>query len=229
MGSETCRAVEAADDMELVARIGRDDDLTDLSSRGVEVAVEFSTPSSVMANVEACIASGIHTVVGATGLGDDDMDRLSEAARSAGLGVLVAPNFSLGAVLMMRFAQQAARFYERAEIVERHHEKKLDAPSGTAARTARLMSEARGSRFEAGERSDASSLGDDVDGIGIHSLRLPGSVAHQEVMFGAPGETLTIRHDSIDRVSFMPGVLQAIRKVRELEGAVVGLENILDL
>lgn len=231
MGSETCRAVEGADDMQLVARLGRGDDLQGLSSAGATVAVEFSTPSSVAANVRACIDQGIHVVVGATGLGEDELKGISKAAHSADLGVLVAPNFALGAVLMMRFAAQAARFYDRAQIVERHHEKKLDAPSGTAARTARLMSEARGGAFDGatGEQTVDGSLGGELDGIGIHSVRLPGSVAHQEVLFGAPGETLTIRHDSIDRTSFMPGVLHAIRKVSELRGAVVGLENILDL
>lgn len=205
MGSETCRAIEGRDGMELVARIGRSDALD--AVRDADVAVEFSTPRSVLGNTRFCIESGIPTVVGATGLGSDELEELGTLAAERRIGVLVAPNFALGAVLMMRFAQQAARFYDKAEIIERHHEAKLDAPSGTSVRTAALM-------------------GKDVP---IHSLRLPGSVAHQEVIFGGAGETLTIRHDSLDRTSFMPGVLRAIEQVSSLDGLVVGLENLLDL
>lgn len=229
MGSETCAAIDGAEDLELVARVGSKDDVGSMSASGAQVAVEFSTPSSVAANVHSCIEQGIHTVVGATGLDERAVESIDRAARSAEVGVLIAPNFALGAVLMMRFAAQAASFYEWAQIVERHHEKKLDAPSGTAARTARMMADARGKPFSTGGRNETveGSLGGEISGIGIHSLRLPGSVAHQEVILGAPGETLTIRHDSLDRASFMPGVLHAIRKVGELRGATVGLEKIL--
>lgn len=213
MGSETCRAVEAADDLELVARVTRDDDLNDLVRSGTEVAVEFSTPATVGDNARFCVSNGIHVVVGATGLAPEDLSRL-EAAAKRGTGIFVAPNFAFGAVLMMRFSAQAARLYERAEIVERHGVHKLDAPSGTAARTASLIAEARQ---------------DDSGSVPIHSLRLPGSVAHQEVIFGGTGETLTIRHDSLDRASFMPGVLLAIREVGSMPGLTVGLEALLDL
>lgn len=230
MGSETCRAVDGADDLELVARVGRGDDLGILSESDCDVAVDFTTPSDVEANVHACISSGIHSVVGTSGLDDEALKRLESAADGA-VGVLVAPNFALGAVLMMRFAEQAARFYDWAEIVERHHEKKLDAPSGTAARTARLMAAAKKGGFSTSSSRGTVDgvLGGTVDGVTIHSLRLPGSVAHQEVLLGAPGETLSIRHDSLDRSSFMPGVLHAIRKVPDLRGVTVGLEAILDL
>lgn len=215
MGSESCRAIEAEDDLELVARIGRGDDIGTIEDTGAEVAVEFSTPDSVFDNSIACLERGIHVVIGATGLTDDQLNQLGEAAERKGIGVFVAPNFALGAVLMMRFSEQAARFFDRAEIVERHHDKKLDAPSGTSLRTAEMMRRARGH--------------DEATEVAIHSLRLPGSVAHQEVIFGGTGETLTIRHDSLDRTSFMPGVVLAVRKVQGLRGLTVGLENLLDL
>lgn len=205
MGSTLCDAVEADDDLELVARIDQDDPLETLVDAGVEVAVDFTTPCVVKDNVLFCLDNGIHAVVGTTGLSGDDLEGIR--TRTGRANAFVAPNFALGAVLMMQFAAQASRFYEHAEIIERHHEKKLDAPSGTALRTAALMD------------GDPS----------IHSVRLPGLVAHQEVQFGAPGETLTIRHDSIDRVSFMPGVVLAVKQVAGLSGLTVGLENLLDL
>jgi 4-hydroxy-tetrahydrodipicolinate reductase len=230
MGAAACDAIEAAGDLELVARVGREDPLERLVEASAEVAVELTTPSSVADNSRFCVENGIHTVIGATGLTDDDLSGLDAAAREQGVGVFVAPNFALGAVLMMRFAAEAARYFEWAEIVERHHEKKLDAPSGTSLRTAALMNEARSGEWGVG--SDEGSLpgarGGDAEGIRIHSLRVPGSVAHQEVVFGAPGETLTIRHDSLDRSSFMPGVLLAVRKVASLRGVTVGLEKLLD-
>lgn len=231
MGSETCRTVEAADDLELAARIGRTDPLDLLVEKGCDVAIDFTTPSNVEDNVRTCLERGIHTVVGTSGLDQDALGRLEAAAGEAGVGVLVVPNFALGAVLMMRFAQQAARFYDWAEIIERHHEKKLDAPSGTAARTASMMSEAKEGGFthSAGTASVEGALGAKVDGVTIHSLRLPGSVAHQEVILGAPGETLSIKHDSLDRTSFMPGVLLAIRSISDRPGLTVGLEALLDL
>lgn len=205
MGATVCEAVEADDDLELVARVDEDDPLQVLVDAGSEVAVDFTTPSVVKDNVLFCLDNGIHAVVGTTGLTDTDVDDIRSHTVKA--NAFIAPNFALGAVLMMHFAAQASRLYDHAEIIERHHEKKLDAPSGTALRTASLME---------GEPA-------------IHSVRLPGLVAHQEVQFGAPGETLTIRHDSLDRVSFMPGVVLAVKKVGELDGVTVGLENLLDL
>jgi 4-hydroxy-tetrahydrodipicolinate reductase len=214
MGSEACKAIEADPDLSLSAGLTREDDLSALLEAGTEVAVELSTPSSVEANTRFCLENGVHVVVGATGMKTETIDELGAAAERSDLGLLVVPNFALGAVLMMRFASLAAPYFSWAEIVERHHEKKLDAPSGTALRTAAMMDLAP--REGEGE-------------IPIHSLRLPGSVAHQEVLLGAPGETLSIKHDSIDRISFMPGLLLAAKKVASLRGAVVGLENVLDI
>jgi 4-hydroxy-tetrahydrodipicolinate reductase len=230
MGSETCRAVDADGDLELVARVGRGDDLEALSDAGAEVAVEFTTPESVKDHALWLCEAGIHAVVGTTGLTPEALTEIAERRSRTGANVLVAPNFALGAVLMMSFAAHAARYFDAAEIIERHHEKKLDAPSGTSLRTAELMSE-RGAKWNAGgdaAGSPAASRGGDHLGVRIHSLRLPGSVAHQEVVFGGRGETLTIRHDSVDRTSFMPGVLLAVKRVGSLDGLVVGLENLLD-
>lgn len=207
MGTVTCGAVERDDDLELAARIGRNDSLDRLSD--ADVAVDFTTPQAVKDNVRACLEHGVHVVVGTTGLSDDDVGEIEQWARKHGRNVFIAPNFARGAVLMMWFAQQAARHFAAVEIVERHSEKKLDAPSGTSKRTASLMR-------PGGE-------------VPIHSLRLPGSVAHQEVIFGSPGETLTIRHDSVDRASFMPGVLLAVKNVASLDGVTVGLERLLEL
>ncbi|MGI8775523.1 MAG: 4-hydroxy-tetrahydrodipicolinate reductase [Actinomycetota bacterium] len=228
MGSEACRAITSDDSLELVARVGRDDSLSEALDGGPDVMVELTMPDSVLVNTRACIDGGAHVVVGATGLKDADLEALDAAAKEAGLGVFVAPNFALGAVLMMRFAAEAARFYAAAEIIERHHEKKVDSPSGTSLRTAELMRDARGAVFDA-VATDDDARGHDASGIRIHSVRLPGSIAHQEVLFGAPGETLTLRHDSLDRASFMPGVLLAVKKVPELRGVTVGLEHLLDL
>lgn len=230
MGSETCRAVDADPELDLVARVGRDDPLESLVSARAQVAVEFTTPDSVKDNVRFCLSHGIHCVVGATGLSDADLEDVRGWTGAA--NAFVAPNFALGAVLMMAFAASAARHFDTAEIVERHHERKLDAPSGTALRTARLMNDARGGRpwvSKQGSETVPGSRGGDAAGVRVHSLRVPGSVAHQEVVLGAPGETLTIRHDSIDRTSFMPGVVLATKRVAELDGLVVGLENLLDL
>jgi 4-hydroxy-tetrahydrodipicolinate reductase len=195
------------------------------------VAVDFTTPEAVKDNVRYCIDRGIHVVVGTTGLTEDDFAELKTWADGSKANVFVAPNFAVGAVLMMGFAAAAARHFETAEIVERHHEKKLDAPSGTAVRTARLMSEERGRPWSlpATQKAAGDARGRDLEGVRIHSLRVPGSVAHQEVILGAPGETLTIRHDSLDRSSFMPGVLLAVKKVGSLPGLTVGLERLLDL
>ncbi len=232
MGSEVCRAVEADDDLELVARVDHDDELAVAVEAGTDVAVEFTTPASVKDNVRFLLEHDIHVVVGATGLDDSDLNEVKAWAEASKANVFVAPNFAIGAILMMRFAAQAAPHFDGAEIVERHHEKKLDAPSGTAQRTARLMNEARqrpwGVLPEHHEIVEASR-GGDLSGVRVHSLRVPGSVAHQEVVLGASGETLTIRHDSLDRSSFMPGVVLAVKKVAGLGPLTVGLEHLLDL
>jgi 4-hydroxy-tetrahydrodipicolinate reductase len=229
MGSEVCRAVEAEDDLELMARVGRRDSLDSLS--GADVAVELSTPESVKDNVLQSLRRGLHVVVGATGLSPADLAEVEAAASGSESRILVAPNFAVGAVLMMRFAAAAAPHFDAVEIVERHHERKLDAPSGTALRTAALINEARPHREGSPENvSSAPRRGTDAGGIRIHSLRLSGSVAHHEVVLGGRGQTLTIRHDSIDRSSFMPGVLLAIRGVGDLPAPLtVGLEHLLDL
>lgn len=229
MGAETCRAVDADDELDLVARVGKEDPLERLVKSGVQVAVDFTVPGAVKDNVRFCLDKGIHVVVGATGLSDADLDEIRGWAGTA--NVFVAPNFAVGAVLMMRFAAEAAAHYESAEIVERHHERKLDAPSGTALRTARLMNERRRGAWQPvlGDESLKGARGGDASGVRVHSLRVSGSVAHQEVILGAPGETLTIRHDSLNRTSFMPGVVLAIKRVGSLDGVTVGLENLLDI
>jgi 4-hydroxy-tetrahydrodipicolinate reductase len=235
MGSEAVRAVEAADDMELVAALGRGDELTALTEAGAQVAVELTHPDAVMGNLEFCVRHGIHGVVGTTGWTDE---RLAEVrgwlAASPGTGVLIAPNFGIGAVLTMRFAQAAARFFESVEIVELHHPGKADAPSGTATRTAQLVAAAR-REAGLGDQPDATTSaldgarGADVDGVPVHAVRLRGLVAHQEVLFGGDGEIFTIRHDSMNRASFMPGVLLGVRRVGERPGLTFGLEHVMEL
>ena len=233
VGREVCRAVEAASDMELVAAVDADDSIDDLVSRGASMVVDFTHPDVVMGNLEFCIDHGIHAVVGTTGFDDGRLAQLRAwLERAPGTGVLVAPNFSVGAVLMMRFAQEAARFFESVEIVELHHPEKADAPSGTARRTAQLVAAAR---LAAGSPPipDATSTaldgarGADVEGIRVHGLRIRGLVAHQEVILGGLGETLTIRHDSLDRASFTPGVLLGLRTIGSRPGLTVGLEQFL--
>jgi 4-hydroxy-tetrahydrodipicolinate reductase len=233
MGAEVCRAVESARDLELVAAIDLGDDRE--AAEGAEVIVDFTHPDAVMDNISWCIDRGIDTVVGTTGFTEERLDQLRKSlAEHDGVGVLVAPNFSIGAVLMMRFAEQAAPFYESAEVIELHHPGKADAPSGTAANTARKIAAARTAAALA-EPPDATvqelpgARGAEVAGIRVHGVRLRGLVAHQEVLFGADGETLTIRHDSLDRVSFMPGVLAAIRAIGTRPGLTVGIEAILGI
>jgi len=233
MGSEVCRAVDAAPDLALVGRFDQGDDLGDLG--GADVVVEFSVPDASAHNVAHCIERATHVVVGTTGWTEDTLEAVrSQLIGSPGVGVLIAPNFAIGAILMMSFAQQAARFYESVEIIELHHPDKVDAPSGTAARTASLIARAR-TDADLGDVPDATTSdpggarGARVDGIPVHAVRLRGLVAHQEVMFGAAGEMLTIRHDSFDRVSFMPGVLEGVRRVADHPGLTVGLENYLGL
>jgi 4-hydroxy-tetrahydrodipicolinate reductase len=233
MGSTVCQAVEAADDLELVGRFDLGDELGELA--GADVAVEFSMPDASVGNVLHCVRRGVHAVVGTTGWTEDKLDRVRWALEtSPGTGVLIAPNFSLGAVLMMRFAAQAARFYESAEVVELHHPDKVDAPSGTAARTARLIAEQRKDSGlppvpDATTTALEGARGADIDGVRVHAVRLRGLVAHQEVLLGGPGEQLTIRHDSFDRVSFMPGVLLGVRQIGAMPGLTVGLEPLLEL
>jgi 4-hydroxy-tetrahydrodipicolinate reductase len=235
MGAQAAKAVEATADMEVVAMVDAGDRMFDVADAGAEVIIDFTHPDVVMDNLRFAVDQNIHAVVGTTGFTAERLDTLREWLQpKAGLGVLIAPNFALGAVLAMRFAQQAARFYESAEIIELHHNRKADAPSGTAAHTARLVSQARS---EAGLEPGADATTAEVDGargaavedVRVHSVRLPGLVAHEEILFGGEGETLTIRHDSMDRSSFMPGVLLGVRSVLRHPGLTVGLENVLDL
>jgi 4-hydroxy-tetrahydrodipicolinate reductase len=233
MGQQVCAAVDAADDLSLVAALDLDDSLDDLSD--AEVVVDFTHPDAVMDNVRFAVEHGIHAVVGTTGFSTDRLDTvrgwLGDAPR---VGVLIAPNFGIGAVLSMRFAELAARYYDSAEVIELHHPNKVDAPSGTAVRTAELIAQARtaaglGAPPDATTQARDGARGSDVAGVRVHALRIAGMVAHQEIVFGGAGETLTIRHDSLDRVSFMPGVLLAVRNVASRPGLTVGLEPLLDL
>jgi len=230
MGATVCRAVEAATGLTLVGGFDLGDELGDLG--GAQVVVEFSVPSASLANVVACVRQGVHVVVGTTGWEQAALDTVraelaaAPPARTGGaVGVLIAPNFALGAVLMMQFARQAARFFESVEIVELHHPTKVDAPSGTAARTAGLVAAARaeaglGPVPDATTSDPAGTRGGRVDGIPVHSVRVRGLVAHQEVILGNVGETLTIRHDSLDRESFMPGVIEGVRRAVDATGIV---------
>lgn len=233
MGSTVCRAVDDAHDLELVGRFDVGDDLGDLA--GADVVIEFSVPDASPANVAHCVEQGVHVVVGTTGWSEDRLATLrGQLGPDPQVGVLIAPNFAIGAVLMMAFAERAARFYESVEVIELHHPDKVDAPSGTAARTADLIGAAR-ERAGLGPVPDATSHDPDgargarVHGIPVHSVRLRGLVAHQEVLLGGSGEMLTIRHDSFDRVSFMPGVLAAVHAVGDHPGVTVGLEHYLGL
>ncbi|MEZ7132142.1 4-hydroxy-tetrahydrodipicolinate reductase [Nonomuraea sp. AD125B] len=233
VGVEVCKAVEAAPDMELVAALDKGDPLEGLT--GAEVVVDFTHPDVVMDNLEWAISHGIHPVVGTTGF---DEGRLATVrawlGENPGTNCLIAPNFGIAAVLMMHFAQQAARYFESVEIVELHHPNKADAPSGTARRTAELVAEAR-AKAGAGAMPDATSTsldgarGADVGGVHVHAVRLAGLIAHQEVLLGGDGEILTIRHDTMSRSAFTPGVLLGVRRVRELPGLTIGLEPLLDL
>ncbi|MFJ5833055.1 4-hydroxy-tetrahydrodipicolinate reductase [Streptomyces sp. NPDC093089] len=235
IGSEAVKAVEAAEDMELVAALGREDDLATLTEVGAQVVVELTTPASVMENLEYCVGHGIHAVVGTTGWTEERLAQLNGwLAASPGTGVLIAPNFSIGAVLTMKFAQIAAPYFESVEVVELHHPNKVDAPSGTATRTAQLIAEAR-SKAGCAPQPDATTTalagarGADVDGVPVHAVRLRGLLAHQEVLLGGEGETLTVRHDSLHHSSFMPGILLGARRVTTAPGLTFGLEHFLDL
>lgn len=245
MGREVCRAISADPDLALVAAVSRTapgrtlaevaeldgdagavvlaDRLDALTDAGAEVLVDFTAPGFAAEHIAWGIAHGIHVVVGTTGFEIDD------AWRDAPVGVLISPNFAIGAVLLMRFAEQAARHLPSAEVIELHHDKKVDAPSGTALLTARKIAAARGEapQAPADEEAHPGARGAEVDGVRVHSVRLPGLVAHEEVIFGGQGQTLTLRHDSTDRTSFMPGVLLAIKAVGERRGLTVGLEALL--
>jgi 4-hydroxy-tetrahydrodipicolinate reductase len=233
MGAEVCRAVEASDGMQLLAALDLGDDRA--AAETADVAVDFTHPNAVMDNVAWCIQHGIHAVVGTTGFTDEKFDAVRRhLAEHPQVGVVVAANFSIGAVLMMHFAEQAARFYESVEIVELHHAGKADAPSGTAATTARRVAAARESAGlsappDATVQELPGARGALVDGVRVHGVRLRGLVAHQEVLFGSEGETLTIRHDSLDRVSFMSGVIAGVRAVTRRPGLTVGIDDILGL
>ncbi len=239
MGTNVCAAVEGAADLELVARLDAGDDIAaGLAASGADVVVDFTVPSVTEANVHAAIDAGMHVVVGTTGWDDDSRGRVTEhlarrAAEGVALGVLIAPNFGLSAVLAMTFAAKAARYFESVEVVELHHPDKVDAPSGTARHTAHAIAAARA---EAGVAPSPDATEDgweargmDVDGVRVHAVRLRGLVAHEEILLGNVGEQLSIRQDSFDRVSFMPGVLLGVREVGGRPGLTVGLEHVLDL
>ena len=233
MGAEVVKAVTEAADLELVAALDLGDSLDQFKSSGAQVVVDFTTPDSVMANLEFLIANGINTVVGTTGFDAARISKLEKLiAANSKVGVLIAPNFAIGAVLMMEFATKAAKYFESAEIIELHHPNKADAPSGTASRTAELMSKARqdaglAAMPDATTTSLDGARGATVGDIPVHSVRLRGLIAHQEVLLGGLGETLTLRHDSLDRAGFMPGVLLGVRKIIAHPGLTIGLEKFM--
>lgn len=233
VGATMVSAVAAAEDLSLSAAVDAGDPMSLLTDNDTEVVIDFTHPDVVMANLEFLIDNGIHAVVGTTGFTDDRLAQVrSWLQTQPAVGVLIAPNFAIGAVLSMHFAAQAARFYDSVEVIELHHPQKADAPSGTALRTAELIAAARkgmAANPDATTRALPGARGADVDGIPVHSVRLAGLVAHQEVLLGTTGETLTIRHDSMDRSSFVPGVLLAVRQIGQRPGLTVGIEPLLDL
>ena len=230
VGSCVVRGVEAADDLALAGAVDLGDDLAAaIEEQRPEVAVDFTTPTVVFDNVSALLGRGVHAVVGTTGMSEDQLGRLDALAREQNAACLVAPNFALGAVLMMRFAEEAAKHYPWVEVVERHHEKKVDAPSGTATVTAQRIARVRGEAPSPADETESApgARGGRVEEVAVHSMRLPGSIAHQEVWFGGPGETLVIRHDTVDREVFVPGVIIAVRGVTGRAGLIRGLEPLL--
>lgn len=232
MGATVCQAIAASPDCELVAELDIANDLAELVSKKVQVVVDFTTPDVVMANLEFLAKNNIHAVVGTTGFDAARLGEVAELFKQSEANVIIAPNFGLAAVLMTQFAQLAAPYFESAEIIELHHPRKADAPSGTAKRTAELIAHARTGLPPMPDASTdvvTGARGANISGIPVHSIRLQGLVAHQEVLFGGPGESLSIRHDSYDRESFMPGVLLAIRKVSEISGLTFGLEELIGL
>jgi 4-hydroxy-tetrahydrodipicolinate reductase len=235
MGSEVCRAVDAAEDLDLVAMVDAGDWLFNVSDAGAQVVVDFTTPDVVMDNIRWCVDQGISAVIGTTGFDAERIGTVREWLDAAddNVGILIAPNFGIGAVLMMQFAAKAARFFDSVEIVELHHPNKIDAPSGTARRTAELIAAARreaglGAMPDATTQEYDHARGARVDGVPVHAVRLAGLVAHQEVLCGRAGESLTIRHDSFDRTSFMPGVLLGVRSVLSRPGLTLGLDPLLE-
>ncbi|MFB8370510.1 4-hydroxy-tetrahydrodipicolinate reductase [Pseudarthrobacter sp. NPDC055928] len=235
MGAEAVKAVEAASDLELVAALGRRDSLEQLTASGAEVVVDLTVPESTEANIRFAVEHGMHAVVGTTGWDTGRLAALeSLLAEHPETGVLIAPNFALGSVLASAFAAKASKYFESVEIIELHHPDKVDAPSGTAVRTAQLIAAERQAADvppspDATTSELAGARGCEVDGVRVHSVRLRGLVAHQEVLLGGPGEQLTFRHDSFDRASFMPGVLLGVRNVSSRPGLTVGLDGYLDL
>ncbi|MGV0698572.1 4-hydroxy-tetrahydrodipicolinate reductase [Mycolicibacter algericus] len=233
VGATMVAAVRDADDLTLSAEVDAGDSLSLLTDGDTEVVIDFTHPDVVMDNLKFLIDNGIHAVVGTTGFTAERLAQVrSWLEAKPGAAVLIAPNFAIGAVLSMHFAVQAAKFFESVEVIELHHPHKADAPSGTATRTAALIAEARKglpANPDATSTGIPGARGADVDGVPVHSVRLAGLVAHQEVLFGTMGETLTIRHDSIDRTSFVPGVLLAVRRVAGFPGLTIGIEPLLDL
>jgi len=242
MGRETCRALSEADDVDLVAAVDPSHAgetvagirvaaaAEALADAGADVAVDFTRADAAMRDAAWCLEHGVHVVVGTTGLSADALDEIRRLAEAGEANAVVAPNFAIGAALMLRFAEQAAAYFDAAEVIELHHDGKRDAPSGTALTTARRIAAARRGERRAPEGDEAhpGARGVDVDGVHVHAVRLPGLVAHQAVIFGGAGQTLTIRHDSTDRSSFMPGVLLAVRAVGSLPGLTIGLDALFD-
>lgn len=235
VGQTIVASVNEAEDLELVAEVDQGDDMNLLVEAGAQVVVDFTTPNAVMGNLEFCINNGISAVVGTTGFDDERLAQVrSWCQANEGVGVLIAPNFAISAVLTMVFSKQAARFFESAEVIELHHPNKLDAPSGTAIHTAQGIADARreagmGEQPDATEQALEGSRGANVDGIPVHAVRMSGMLAHEAVIFGTQGQTLTIKQDSYDRNSFAPGVLVGIRNIAHNPGLTIGLENYLDL
>ena len=233
MGAEVVKAITNSSDLELVASIDQNDDFNIVKNSGAQVAVDFTTPDVVMKNLELLIESGISPVVGTTGFTEEKIAQLQKMLDAKnGVSLRLVPNFSIGAILMMRFAKAATRFYDSAEIIEYHHPQKVDAPSGTAIRTAQIIAkERKANNLAKNPDATASEIpgarGSKIDGIPVHAVRMPGLVAHQEVIFGSLGETLTIRHDSFDRESFMPGVLLAIRNIAKKPGLTIGIDDLI--
>jgi 4-hydroxy-tetrahydrodipicolinate reductase len=234
MGAEVVKAVSNASDLELVASIDQNDDFNIVKNSGAQVAVDFTTPDAVMKNLELLIEAGISPVVGTTGFNEEKIAKVQKLLQAkSGVSLRLVPNFSIGAILMMRFAKAATKFYDSAEIIEYHHPNKIDAPSGTAVRTAQIIAEERKAN-NLGNNPDATiseipgARGSKIDGIPVHAVRMQGLVAHQEVVFGSLGETLTIRHDSFDRESFMPGVLLAIRNIAKKPGLTIGIDDLIN-
>jgi 4-hydroxy-tetrahydrodipicolinate reductase len=233
VGATMVTAVQAAEDLTLSAEVDAGDPLSLLTDHDTEAVIDFTHPDVVMGNLEFLISNGIHAVVGTTGFTAERLEQVeSWLADQPSTAVLIAPNFAIGAVLSMHFAKQAAPFFDSVEVIELHHPHKADAPSGTATRTAKLIAESRKGlppNPDATSTSLPGARGADVDGIPVHSVRLAGLVAHQEILFGTEGETLTIRHDSLDRTSFVPGVLLAVRHIHERPGLTIGIEPLLNL